>query len=151
MAKALSPYFASDSVGWSQARHQVMDKSWHAMSTKQQKIECFNNLEKHCLDCITTIEASVKYMTFLDKVYDTVNWPKDSTDGSTVVLSKGNLKHTLARENTRRGKLTRELKAIKDSRPAPIRKPGAIKQKPNDKCGCGSGKKYKKCTCAQYH
>jgi len=128
-----------------QARHQVMDQSWHAMSTKEQKIECFNNLEKHCLDCITTIEASVKYMTFLDKVYDTVNWPKDPPDGSTAVLSKGNLKHTLARENTRRGKLTRELKAIRDTRPTPIRKPGAIKQKPNDKCGCGSGKKHKKC------
>jgi len=126
--------------------NQMTDAASLQLPGHENKIRCFNQFEKHTTDCITIVEATVKYMIFLEKVHDTVNWPKD--ENGNIHLSRPNLKHTIARENTRRVKLCKELKTLQKNRPAPLKVKGAIKQKPNDKCGCGSGKKHKKCCAA---
>ena len=70
------------------------------------------------------------------------------------------------RENTARMMLTVQLRTQEEPKREPVAKPTATsadgtdtaqpvrkgkKIGPNDPCPCGSGKKFKKCTCAEYH
>ena len=70
------------------------------------------------------------------------------------------------RENTARMMLTVQLRTQEEPKREQVAKPTATsadgtdtaqpvrkgkKIGPNDPCPCGSGKKFKKCTCAEYH